>query len=209
MELWFDGKSSLTHFGLDLQNCYITAPKRKKHLIDVLCADGAIDAMQGFEPTYENRTITASFKILGSGYETRDRILNELEGRTVPIVLPDDIRYYMIGEPHVSASGFRPGDPLTITAVCLPWRYARNETVYEVDASETDVQYRWRNAGKRYAVPEITVQSEDVILTIDGNEKTLVSGTYLLSELGIPGFSTIIITARGGAFTARYREAIL
>lgn len=210
MEMGFDGKSSLSYYGLDLQYCYITTPKRKRSLVDVLAADGMIDAMKGFEPTYENRTVTAEFKVIaGSMEDARNRLINELEGRTVKIILPDNPNYYMLGDIHISGAGCRPGSQVMITADCIPWRYSRIETVYHAAASAANVNHTLRNAGTRLAVPEITVDDDDVIITVNNEEKTLVAGVHLLPDLAIPGDGILVVTARGGSFTARYREAIL
>lgn len=210
MEMWFAGRSSLRHYGLEMKYCHITTPKQKRHLIDVPAADGNVDAMEGIgEPAYENRTVTACFKMHMPAEDTRARIINDLEGRTVEIVLPNDLRHYMTGRVHIAGAGYRTGGELLVTADCLPWRYARDEVVIPAAASETEAQHVWWNQGRRLAVPEITVEDADVTFAVNGVTKLLAQGTHLLSELAIPGFSSITITAHGGAFTARYREAIL
>lgn len=210
MEMWFGGVSSLRHYGLEMEYCYITSAKRKRHLIDVPAADGDIDAMEGIgEPAYENRTVTALFKILADAEETRTRIINDLEGKTVEIVLPNDLLHYMVGRVNIAGAGLKIGDELLITIDCVPWRYARYEVMVSVAASEIEKQYTWWNQGRRLAVPEITVADADVTLTADGETKLLTMGTHLPSDLAIPGFGKRLVTASGGAFTVRYREAIL
>ena len=209
MEMGFDGKSSLSYYGLDLQHCYLTAAKRKRSLVDVLAADGSIDSMAGFEPTYERRTLTAAFNIISHPEETRNRLINELEGRTVEIILPNNSNYYMIGDIHIAAAGNQVGALVQISADCLPWRYSRFDIIHRVASSENAAQYVWRNAGTRLAVPEITVESEVVVLTVNGEDFTLVKGVHLLPELAIPGSGEIIVTAVGGTFSAQYKEAIL
>lgn len=210
MEMFFDGKSTLSHYGLQMKHCYITTPIRKRHLVDILAADGNVDIMDGIgEPVFENRTVTASFRMLLPAQDSRERIISDLEGRTVQIVLPDDLRYYMTGRVHIAGVGQHIGDELTITADCLPWRIALTETVHEIAASEEEKQYRWRNGGRRLAIPTITVGDTAAIITINGVTKVLPSGTHILSEFGIPGYGTAKVSAHGGAFTARYKEAIL
>lgn len=210
MEMWLAGKSSLRHYSLEMQYCYITTAKRKRHLIDVPAADGDIDAMEGIgEPAYENRTVTALFKMLANAENTREQIINDLEGKTVEIVLPNDLQHYMIGRVHIAGVGVKIGDELLITVDCVPWRYARYEVVVSAAASESEKQHVWWNQGRRLAVPEITVVDTDVTLTADGETKLLAKGTHLSSDLAIPGFGKRIVTASGGTFTVRYREAIL
>lgn len=210
MEMWFGGVSSLRHYGLEMEYCYITSAKRKRHLIDVPAADGDIDAMEGIgEPAYENRTVTALFKMLANAERTREQIINDMEGKTVEIVLPNDLHHYMVGRIHIAGAGFGIGDDLLITIDCIPWRYARDLVVIPAEASVSEKQHVWWNSGRRLAVPEITVGDVDVTLTVNGETKRLTKGSHLLSDLAIPGFSRINVTASGGAFTVQYREAIL
>lgn len=179
-------------------------------MVDVLAADGAIDALSGFEPTYGNRTLTAGFTVTSGPVDVvRDRLIGDLEGCWVEIILPDNPNYCMTGLVHIAAAGSRPGASLTVTAECLPWRYARQETVHWIPASDVNAQHIWRNGGKRNAVPEILVGDVPVIITVGGAEQILVAGSYLMPSLSIPGGDTITVTARGGAFSVRYREAIL
>lgn len=210
-EMSFDNKAALSYWGMRLIRCAITPPRRKRYLLDILGADGAIDAMRGMgEPTYESRTITAVFQ--STEYDpqnTVDRLLNELEGRTVPVVVPDTPNHYMMGEVHVSSGTYQPAGQITITAECLPWRYAKQEIVHNIQASTEVIQYTWRNAGTRLAVPEVTVSDADVTLTYNGENKLLIAGTYLMPDLAIPGRNTITVAVSGGAMTVRYREAIL
>lgn len=210
MEIWFDNISSLRDYNLEMEYCYITTPKRKRNLIDVPAADGDIDVMEGIgEPTYENRTVTALFKMLGNIKATRYRIINNLEGKTVQIVLPGDPNHYMVGRVHVAGLGFSPGDELLIIIDCNPWRYARSMVSTSIAASASEGQHTWRNSGRRLAVPEITVESGDVTFVADGKTTVLGQGTHLVTALAIPGFSSRRVTARGGAFSVQYREAIL
>lgn len=210
MEMWFAGFSSLMHYRLEMEYCYITTAKRKRHLIDVPAADGDIDAMEGIgEPTYETRTVTALFKMLADAEDTRTRIINDLEGKTVEIVLPNDLQHYMIGRVHVAGAGLKISDELLVTVDCLPWRYARNEIVIPVASSPGEKQHEWWNRGRRPAVPEITVEDADVTFVVNGVTIVLGHGTHLSSALAIPGYGNLSVTASGGAFTVRYREAIL
>lgn len=210
MEMFFDGKSSLTHFGLDLRECCVSPPVRKRFSIDVPGADGTIDLMRGMgSPLYENRTVTASFVAADANVRAAvDRLLAELEGQTVPIVLPDDADHYMTGEAHISGAGCQPGAKVTITVTCGPWRYAAEEVVHQIPASDDEVKYTWANTGTREAVPEVTVEDE-LRIVLGDTSMALSAGTYLLTVLTIPGRGSITVTVSGGAATVRYREAVL
>lgn len=210
MEMWFAGFSSLMHYCLEMQYCYITTAKQKRHLIDVPAADGDIDAMEGIgEPTYETRTVTALFKMLANAEDTRTRIINDLEGKTVEIVLPNDLNHYMIGRVHIAGVGLKISDKLLVTIECLPWRYARNEVVISVASSQNKIQHEWWNRGHRLVVPEITIEGPDAVFTVNGETIVLGQGTHLSSALAIPGYGKISLAASGGAFIVQYREAIL
>lgn len=210
MDMLFNGKSALAYFGLDLQDCYITPPARKQYIIDIPGADGAIDLMQGMGPArYSPRTITATFSISAADARTAvDRILADLEGRTVPVVLPDDPTHYMTGTVHMSGAGYRTGDSVQLVITCAPWRYAMAEVVHSIPASESDVTYTWENSGTREAVPEVTAEA-DVRIVFGAASMAISAGTYLLTALTIAGKGSITVSVSGGAMTVRYREAIL
>lgn len=210
MEMWFADLSSLAHYRLEMQYCYISTAKRKRHLVEIPAADGDFDAMEGIgEPAYETRTVTALFKMLANAEDTRTRIINDLEGKTVEIVLPNDLNHYMIGRVHIAGVGLKISDELLVTIECLPWRYARNEVVISVASSQNKIHHEWWNRGRRLVVPEITVENSDVTFVVNGETIVLGQGIHLSSVLAIPGFDKISVTANGGSFTVRYREAIL
>lgn len=210
MEMFFDGKSTLKDYLLDLQSCYITAPVRKQYLVNVFGADGEDDLADGLGPArYETRTVTAKFlPAVSGGRGLVSALLHELEGRTVQIVLPDDPEHYMTGCVHVASAGIGDSGEITITARCLPWRYAATECVCVCPASESDAEYTLYNSGGREAVPTVTV-SADARITMDGVSLALSAGTYLLTELTIPGGESISFQVSGGPVELRFREAVL
>lgn len=209
MDMSFNGLSALRYWGLSLLRCTITPPKRKQSLVDILCASGSTDLLRGLcEPVYESRTVTAEFEPVGDVRTCVDRLLQELEGQQVPLTLPDDYRYYMIGDIHINSAGAFRGDPIIITAVCFPWRYLRQKTIISVATAPSPTTVELRNSGTRAAVPEAVVAS-DVTITSNGTSETYVAGTYLLPDLQIPGRGSIAITTSGGPVTFQYQEAIL
>lgn len=210
MDMYFDGLSALHFWGLSLRRCVITPAKRKQSLVDILCADGSLDLLRGQEPTYESRTITAEFDPVGQDVAAIvARLEDELEGRQVQITLPNDEAYYMIGDIHINSAGVASGHPITISAVCNPWRYRREMTVHTIPAVDAPTEVELRNAGRRWVVPEIVAAAD---VTISGNgivEKSYVAGTYLLPDYQIPGHRSIGITVKGGPVEIRYQEAML
>lgn len=209
-EMSLNWKSTLSYYGLELVKCVISPATRKRNLVSVLGADGDMDYMQGLgEPTYESRTMQAEFKILGDPAEVIARLNEEVEGATIPIVLPDDPISYVIGNTHVSQAIMKTGGIVVLTALCKPWRLRIRPVVHRVPAADNPAQYTWYNSGKRTAVPEITVPDADVTIG-HGDEKWILSaGTHLMPELAIPGKGTLTVTISGGEMTAEYQEASL
>lgn len=209
MDMSFKGLSALRYWGLSLLRCTITPPKRKQSLVDILCASGSTDLLRGLcEPVYESRTVTAEFEPVGDIRTCVDRLLQELEGQQIHLTLPDDYRYYMIGDIHINSAGAFRGDPITITAVCFPWRYLRQKTIVSAPAAQSPTTFELRNSGTRAAVPEATVEADATIIC-NGTRKTYVAGTYLLPDLQIPGRGSVSVTISGGPVTFQYQEAIL
>lgn len=210
MEIFFDGKSTLKHYGLILQSYSRTPPIRKRYLYSVAGADGQTDLLKGMgPPRYETRTIRATFKVSAPNpQQVFDRLINELEGQTASIVLPGELPYYMVGDIHISSGCVKPGGEVLIVATCLPWRYFRQEVVIDIAASDVDIVHTWHNSGTRDAVPELTVH-EPIYITQDKVETNYQPGTYLMPDFSIPGGGSVSATIRGGSFTVRYKEAIL
>ena len=209
MDMAFDGLSALRFWGISLSRCTITPPKRKQSLINILCADASLDLLRGNEPVYEARTITAEFEPTGRNVShIIDRLEDELEGKRMQITLPNDASFYMVGDVHINSAGVSSGDPIVLTAVCNPWRYRQDATVYSIpQTTASDVELY--NSGRKTVVPELIVHSD---LTISGSgvaEKQYVAGTYLLPDYQIPGHSSIRVTVKGGPVEIRYQEAML
>lgn len=210
MEMWFDNKSSLAYYCLDLQSCTITPPVRKRNLYSVPGSDGEIDLLKGMgPPRYEPRTVRATFKLCGANpSQDVDRLVNDLEGRTVSIVLPNDTAHYMMGDIHISSGSICAGGQVVVIATCMPWRFLQQETVIEIAASGEDVLHTWYNNGTRDAVPKITVNSA-IDVTLNGIVTNYQPGTYLMTDLTISGHDSVSVTIRGGSLTVRYKEAVL
>lgn len=210
MDMAFNGRFALPYYGLLLESCYLTTAKKKEQLLDIPGFDGQVDLLKNWgEPTYAARTLTAYFTASSDVNGAIRRLVNDLEGRTVPIILPGYLLHYMSGTVHIAAAGAERNSQILITAVCDPWLYRMRQTEISVPASDVDVAHMWRNCGKKLVVPEITVEGADVTLTVNGETLTLAMGTHLRSELAISGGANLSLAAKGGAFTATYREAVL
>lgn len=210
MEMFFDGRSSLYYWGMDLLECYISTPKRKTCMIDIPAGDGQMDAMRGLgAPIYEMRTMMAKFQVPAHSFdELTTRLMSELCGREIPIIPPNDLTHFFVGEVRLRGGGAASGE-IVIEATVMPWKFDARETKCIVPASTTPVSYTWYNGGFRPVVPELTVEDEAVVVSVGDYTTTIYAGIHDLSELEIPARSKITVTVMGGALTARYREAIL
>lgn len=208
--MFFDGRSSLYYWEMELLECFISTPRRKTCMIDIPAGDGQMDAMRGLgAPVYEMRTLTAKFQVLRHRFdEITTRLMSELCGREVRIIPPNDLAHFFIGEVRVKGGGAASGE-IVIEATVLPWKFDAIETKCIVPASTTPVSYTWYNGGFRPVVPELIVQDEAVVVSVDNYSTTISKGIHDLSELEIPARGEITVTVMGGALTARYREAIL
>lgn len=201
---------------LTLTGWTLTAPVYKSNFVAVPGRDGDLDlttALTDGEPRYSNRTLTATFE---SSEGTRldrqeifDDLLARLDGRRANIVLPDYEDFYLDGRAHVAISYNDPvHGALTVTANCLPWRFAVNETVQTLNASSTARKVILRNYGRRVVIPTVTVAGS-ASLSFGSRTWSLSDGTYTLPELALrPGANTISYSG-SGTVTIRYREAIL
>lgn len=210
MEVFFGGKSSLRRYGLSLQSMYRTPAVRKRYLYSVPGGDGQVDLMKGMgPPRYEQRTIRFTFKLCGADPKgDMDRVVNELEGQTVEIVLPGDLEYYMVGDIHISSAAVKAGGEVVIVATCQPWRYLRNEVLLPLPAAEDYADYILQNKGTRDAVPKL-VAYEQIKILKDGVETICQPGNYYLTDYVIPGQGSVTLTVCGGAANISYKEAIL
>lgn len=210
MDMIINGRSCLGYYGLTLEDCYLSAPKRKRMLLNIPGADGEIDLLEGWgEAVWESRTVTARFRCGTDPGLTMRRLLADLEGKTVPIILPGIPDRYITGMVHISAGSVFRASEVLITAECDPWLYTRAEQNITVPASEADQGRTLHNRGTRRVVPELTVSGADAVITVAGEELTFPAGTHTDGRLSIPGGKALTLAIRGGGVTIRYREAVL
>lgn len=181
--------------------------------------DGSLDlstAITDGEPRYNDRTLTATFESSeGSRLEREARInvmTNWLDGWRMNIELPDDPDHYITGRLHVQKDYNDPAHAaVTVTAVCDPWRYNKQETLLQLQAGEATATAILPNYGRRTAVPVLTIEGEaaNVLLAIDGASWALGPGTYQLPDLIVPQGGRIITYSGTGTLAFAYREASL
>lgn len=181
--------------------------------------DGSLDlstAITDGEPRYNDRTLIATLESSeGTRQEREGRInvmTNWLDGWRMNVELPDDPDHYITGRLHVQKDYNDPAHAaVTVTAVCEPWRYNKQETLLLLQAGETTETAILPNYGRRTAVPVLTIEGEaaNVLLAIDGASWALGAGTYQLPDLIVPQGGRLITYSGTGTLSFAYREASL
>ncbi len=185
-----------------------TALVKKEYLADVPGANGVVDLSSWFgTPRFEPITLTVYVQ---SDTETAiscaDRLANFYIGKSVEVRLSFDYDWYRTG---VVTNVTPLGSEVVIAIRCDPYRYADQETVYEIPASTSEVGKTLANNGSLPVVPSVTVADANVVIVHGTARYTLSKGTHLLPRMVISGGSSVEISVSGGACEIRYREAVL
>lgn len=194
-----------------------SAPEYQENFLDVPGRDGALDlsaALTNGAPTYHSRTLTVKLECSEGTRLTREAAINTmvnwLDGWRQDIVLPDDPGHYITGRVSVAKEyNDNAHAAVTVTAVCDPWRYAKDETVYTLTAATTEKTQALANAGRRTAVPLLTITGGTVLLKYGGFSWSLGAGTYQLPDLILPQGGGTLTYSGAGTLRISYREAVL
>lgn len=213
----FGPYNTWTDWGLILtQKGDLDPPEVMTNYAEIEGMNGSLDLSEALsgEPTYKNRTITASFCAFEGSYEERRRlmqtILSRIHGRKLEIVEPDDPEHYFYG--RVKVKNIRHTVPLTefsVECICEPWRYERLTTVQIFPVSgETPVEIRISNDGRKTVCPEITVTGQ-VTFTCCGVTSSATDGTYRVSTFKLYQGENSIWISGSGTLQLTYRKADL
>ena len=191
----------------------ISDPEPKTNLVELDGMSGTLDLSESLtgEITYRDRNINASFLTDRGNYKTRDKLLKEiksnLHGKKVRLIEPDDIEHYYIGRVKITSSNNLSHATFDIEATCEPWRYAINETVRRIDVNSSEAtSVVLNNYGAKTIVPDIQVTG-NVTIFIDGVAKSLMAGSYKITNLKLKKGSTVVNVSGAGSITFSYREA--
>lgn len=195
----------------------ISASEYHENFLDVPGRDGALDlsaALTNGAPTYHSRTLTVKLECSEGTRLEREAAINTmtnwLDGWRQDIVLPDDPGHYITGRVSVAKEyNDNAHAAVTVTAVCDPWRYAKDETVYTLTAATTEKTQALANAGRRTAVPLLTITGGTVLLKYGGFSWSLGDGTYQLPDLTLPQGGGSLTYSGTGTLRISYREAVL
>ena len=189
----------------------------KRNLVEVPGRSEPLDlstALTDGEPTYSSRTLEATFESSEGNRLAREarisQMVNALDGYRMNIELPDDADHYLTGrisverlyndEAHAS---------VRVTAICDPWRYAKDETEVNLQAATEVQQAVLINQGRRGVVPLLEVSEGDVLLVYGAASWALGAGTYALPDIYLTYGDHPLTYSGTGKLKFTYREAIL
>ena len=198
----------------------LTDAKQQTNMVDVPGRkDGPLDmstVLTNGEPTYGSRTLTVALECSeGTRLDREAQIsamVNQLDGKQMQIILPDDPTRYIFGRVSVAKKYNDPAHAaVTVTAVCAPWRYNQKETAVRLVAAKTEQLTVLPNAGRRVAVPDVEVvgAGAKVALATDSFTWELAEGSYKLIDLTAPPGNTPLRYSGKGTVRITYREAVL
>ncbi len=172
-------------------------------------------ALSDGEPTYSQRTLTATFESSEDHRLARKirihAMINRLDGRRLDIVLPDDPDHYLTGRISVQVLyNDMAHASVQVTAICDPWRYNNIETVVNLLTTTEEQTVILTNNGRHIVVPTIEVTGE-VVLKLNSSTHALTEGTYKMPVLYMTtgNHELTYSTPSTGSMTLTYREASL
>lgn len=191
-------------------------PKVKTNYVDIEGMSGSMDLSETLtgEPTYEDRTFSASFCACDSSYEERHALLNAIisaiHGRKMKIIEPDDPNHYLFGRVTVKNVNHKVSySDFTVEMRCDPWRYEHEETVQVIEVSSNNpVDVPIYNGGRKTACPDILVSGQ-VTITCCGVTSEATDGSYKVTTFKLYQGENVIQVSGSGTLTLTYREAVL
>lgn len=191
-------------------------PTVKTNYVAIEGMNGSLDLSEALtgEPTYEDRSFSASFCACDSSYEERrallDNIINAIHGRKMKIVEPDNPNHYLYGRVGLKNVNHRVShSEFTVEMRCDPWRYGREETLQTMPVdSDTPTDVLVYNGGRKTVCPDIHVSGQ-VTFTCCGVTSSATSGTYKITTFKLYQGENIIQVSGSGTLTLIYREAVL
>lgn len=201
----------------------LSAPEQQTNFVEVPGRHtGQLDlstALTDGEPIYNSRTLKAAFESSeGTRLEREERIndmVNQLDGYSMNIVLPDDPTHYLVGRVTVKKNyNDNAHAAVEVSAVCEPWRYktAENRVNYNTKSGAYTNATLYNN-GRAPAVPTLeitTTSSTGLAVTYGGRTRRLSSGTYTVPDLILKtGGTAIKFGDADGTLTITWREAVL
>ena len=167
--VWLNGKHSYRDYGMFLsERPKIEAPEPRLILIDIPGADGELDATEaasGSIVRYKNRILTLPIAIEiepAHQQEFKSRLLNDLHGKLVDVVLDEDCEWSYSGRAKVLFDNPKSWKlAVKISVDAYPYKIARKETVVDFSVAENS-----------------TSQEEELVYTSASSEGNVEEGWY-------------------------------
>jgi hypothetical protein len=205
--------------GWTLTGCYLSPAEQKTNFVDIPGGDGSLElstVLTDGIPKYKDRTLTVTLECSAGTRLTREStikaMINQLDGMSLDIKLPDDTAHYITGLVHVAREyNDLAHAAVTLTAICKPWKWATAEKQASLTVGNETKTLTLTNSGRRPVVPTLIVSGPPIPLEFEYNGATisLTPGTYQWPELLLtPGSHTLTVTGNGGLIV-KYREAVL
>lgn len=191
-------------------------PTVKTNYVEIEGMNGSLDLSEALtgEPTYEDRTFSASFCACDSSYEDRrallSSIISAIHGRKMKIVEPDDPNHYLYGRVSVTNVNHTVSySDFSVEMRCDPWRYEHEETVQIIPvSSDAPVDVPICNGGRKTVCPDITVSGQ-VTFTCCGVTSEATDGSYKVTTFKLYQGENVIQVSGSGTLTLTYRRADL
>lgn len=204
-------------FGWTLTAWQLSAAKRKENLVDKPGGHGHWDlstVLTDGEPVYEARTLTATLECSEGDRFSRETeisvMINELDGRTMNIVIPDRTGSYLTGVVHVERLyNDLAHASVALTVICDPWLYSMTDRSVSLTASSTEKTTALYNSGRLSVVPLLEISGGTVSLTFGEESWALAAGSYKLPGFRLTSGENQLTYSGSGKIKITYREAVL
>lgn len=201
-----------------LSSCILTKGEQVQTFIEVPGRYAPLDLTDyttDGQPYYGNASLDAILESSEGDRAARqgriDELVNNFDGKSITIVHPDHPNHYLIGRVQIRPQyNDMAHAAVQISAVCDPWLYKTNETIYTLTASNTEKTVTLTNSGRLAVVPSVTLTgSNKFMLAFDNHMWNLSSGDHILPDLYLtPGSHDLTYTG-SGTIKIAYREAVL
>lgn len=206
--VWFSNKHSNANYHMILSGVTIGYPTVKTKYVDIPRGDGSHDLTEAFGGVkYNDRTLNFKFTFIGDWDREKGKVINEIHGRRIKIVLDEDPDYYYIGRCSVDSRQKEKNiHSISVTAVCEPFKYKKQITTH-TDKIENQKDIILVN-DSRPVIPYIECDS-DMKLTVDGKAYSLKKGKQKILDVKlVSGHNRMSITGTG-TVTFTYQEGAL
>lgn len=202
-----------------LASWQLSGAPQKTNLVERPGGDGSWDlstALTDGVLRYGNRALSAVFECSEGDRMYREaklrQMINQLDGMTVNIELPDDPSHYLVGRLKVTKDyNDLAHCAISVAAECEPWKYSQVETVVRLTAATAQQTAELINNGRRAVVPTLTVTGSGASVRVAYGSKSLTSSvaTFKWPDLLLtPGKHALQYSGKG-SLTLTYREAVL